>query len=167
MMGASKKKGRENLLLPFTEITETNEDQSSDESLDIDPYEDNKILLADDDIFVHFAIKNLVEQKFNKQIDQAMEGMEALEKIKERLRQQKPYNVIILDLNMPGLNGLELAREIRREEKKYRVAQTIICSSSVGDETLDDLNSKAVDFFIPKPLTFQSLKLPFERSHLI
>lgn len=41
MMGASKKKGKENLLLPFTEITETNEDQSSDESLDIDPYEDN------------------------------------------------------------------------------------------------------------------------------
>lgn len=70
---------------------------------------------------------------------------------------------------MPGLNGLEVAREIRKEELKYRVAQTIICSSSAGEEILDkdDLNSKAVDFFIPKPLSYESLKRPFERSDLI
>lgn len=97
-------------------------------------------MLVDDDIFVHFAVKNLVEQKFKKKLDQAMEGREALEKIKERLANHRPYKVIILDLNMPGLNGLELAKEIRQEERRHRVSQTLICSSSVGEETLDMRN---------------------------
>ncbi len=69
-----------------------------------------RILIADDHPVVRHGLRNLLEvQKGWEVIDEAADGLEALEKA-DRLNP----DVILLDVSMPKLNGLEACRLIRK-----------------------------------------------------
>ncbi len=62
-----------------------------------------KILLVDDDAF----LRDMYAKKFSAggdQIDSADSGATALQKI----RQEDPYDLVLLDMVMPGITGVEL-----------------------------------------------------------
>ena len=91
--------------------------------------------------FFKTALKNF-SQKFY--IDFALNGLEGIDKVKQRLYHGFRYDVIFMDYFMPGLNGDATARIIREEEKNFGIKNRIVAftgrQKEEGDEELFDLS---------------------------
>lgn len=85
------------------------------------------VVLADDHVLVRDGIKALLEdQQGIKVIDEASNGIEALEVIKK----QKPH-LLIVDIRMPEMNGIEVVREVT---KTYPEVRTLVLSMHDSEE---------------------------------
>ncbi|EHL17267.1 hypothetical protein HMPREF9630_00434 [Peptoanaerobacter stomatis] len=104
-----------------------------------------RVLNVDDSAFIRKLLKDILGSDDDfAVVDQAKNGKEAIEKIK-----QNKYDVITLDIEMPIMDGLTTLKEI------MKVCPTpVVMMSSLTKEgeqiTLDALNLGAVDF-ITKP----------------
>ena len=77
------------------------------------PY--GKVLVVDDMDMNLYVTKGLLSL-YGLQIDTALSGHEAIEKIKTNA-----YNIVFMDHMMPGMDGIEATREIRKwEEEEYQ-----------------------------------------------
>jgi len=74
-----------------------------------------KILLVDDEIDFLELLKARLEAN-SYEVVTAMDGKEALEKVKK----EKP-DALILDVMMPELNGLEVLKAIRKDDQKLPI----------------------------------------------
>jgi DNA-binding NarL/FixJ family response regulator len=67
-----------------------------------------KILIADDHSAIRIGLKHILKHEFeNSEFAEAANSAEVLQ-----LATSKPWDVIILDINMPGRNGLEVLRQL-------------------------------------------------------
>ena len=71
-----------------------------------------QILVVDDYNTILRILKNLLKQLGFHNVDQAMDGNEALQKLKA-----SAFDFIISDWNMEPMTGIELLREVRGNEK--------------------------------------------------
>ncbi|MDP8263987.1 MAG: response regulator [Candidatus Aceula lacicola] len=73
-----------------------------------------KILIVDD----NYESRELVAEilRDTAACDVAADGKDAIDKYNASL-QDKPYDLILLDIEMPEINGLELLRKIRQSEE--------------------------------------------------
>ena len=67
-----------------------------------------KVLVVDDDQGLRLTVKNTLDSMGKFQVDEAFDGVNALEKIKTG-----SYNLVILDVDMPRMNGLEALKAIK------------------------------------------------------
>jgi len=75
------------------------------------------VLVADDHAIVREGVIKLLNvQKDIEVVAQAVDGVDALEKVK----QYKP-DVLVLDISMPHLNGIDVVRMLREEMPKTQV----------------------------------------------
>jgi len=110
------------------------------------------ILVVDDYKTMIRIIKNLLKQLGFNDVDEAMDGSEALNKMQER-----KYGLIISDWNMEPMTGYELLREIRSNEA---VAETpfIMVTAESKTENVIAAKKAGVDNYIIKPFNAQTLK---------
>lgn len=85
------------------------------------------VVLADDHVLVRDGIKALLEdQKGIVVIDEASNGIEALEVIKKH-----PPHILIVDIRMPELNGIEVVQAV---SKAYPDVRTLVLSMHDSEE---------------------------------
>lgn len=102
-----------------------------------------KVVLADDHVLVRDGIKALLEdQEHIKVIDEASNGLEALEVIKRN----RP-DLIIVDIRMPELNGIEVVREIN---KTYSDVRTLVLSMHDSEEYVVQAIQAGADGYLLK-----------------
>lgn len=70
-----------------------------------------RVLVVDDDQGLRFSVRETLAQKGGFEIDEAFDGLDALEKIKARR-----YDLVLLDVDMPRLNGLEALKLIKEHD---------------------------------------------------
>ena len=76
-----------------------------------------KILIADDHAVVREGLKQILTGVPGvKEIDDACDGFELLEKVKV-----KNYDIVVLDISMPGKSGLEVLKELKILKPKLPV----------------------------------------------
>ena len=76
-----------------------------------------KILIADDHTVVRQGLKQILQNISTFPIvEEAMDGLEALEKIKS-----EHFDFVILDISMPGINGLDILQTIKNTGIKQNV----------------------------------------------
>lgn len=84
-----------------------------------------KVLLVEDNQSNIFIISRYFEQ-WKLDFDVAESGAAALEMI-----QQKPYNLVLMDLQMPGMNGFDTIRALRSmKDEAYRSLPVVALSAS-------------------------------------
>jgi CheY-like chemotaxis protein len=63
-----------------------------------------------------YILKQILLSKYGLRSDEAINGKEAVELVKERSYQEccSSYKVIIMDFEMPIMNGIEATKKIRK-----------------------------------------------------
>jgi CheY-like chemotaxis protein len=110
-----------------------------------------RILVTDDHpVNMMFATKLLKKIGFTR-IDQATNGLEAVEKIK---LSDKTYDLVLMDCQMPEMDGLEASRKIREFElAEHRKRVPIVAMTAHAMEGDRDLCLKAgMDDYLSKPV---------------
>ncbi len=103
-----------------------------------------KILIIEDEAAIRRVLKRILEQMDKTyQIEEAEDGVEGLEKIK-----QNDYDLVLCDIKMPKKDGIE----VLEESKKIKPETTFVMISGHGDidTAVDSMRLGAFDY-IPKP----------------
>ena len=110
----------------------------------------NILLVEDNELNQLLAVK--VFEKWNKTIDIANNGAEAIEKISNNL-----YDIILMDIQMPEMDGIELTRHIRSSmgEKSNIPIIALTAHATKGEERRCFENG--VNDYLSKPYNFEVL----------
>ena len=111
-----------------------------------------KVLIVDDYKTMLRILGNLLRQLKFSNIEDAMEGSEALRK----LRADK-YGLVISDWNMEPMTGIELLREVRADEKLKHLPFIMITAESKSENVIA-AKEAGVSNYIVKPFNAETLK---------
>ncbi len=114
----------------------------------------NKIMVVDDEKNIRIMLKRVLSGD-QYEIDEAVNGLEALQKIK-----REKYDAILLDVKMPEMNGLQVIDKI----KEMDINTPIIMMSAYGTipEAVEAMKLGAVDYLI-KPFDLDELRMTLDR----
>jgi DNA-binding NtrC family response regulator len=117
---------------------------------------DNKIriMIVDDEMIVRQSLLTWFK-KYGHEVDTAASGMEALEKL-----EQKPFQVMFVDIKMPGMDGLELLEKVKQEYPDILVV--IITAYGSIESAVRAMRTGAADYLL-KPFKPDQLSLVMER----
>ncbi len=86
------------------------------------------------------------------EIDSAFQGQEALEKVRQAVREQRPYAMAFVDVRMPpGWDGIETVRRIWQEYPRLQVVICTAYSDYSWDKTAEVLTQTDRLLFLKKP----------------
>ncbi|MCG6141013.1 MHYT domain-containing protein [Leptospira mtsangambouensis] len=118
----------------------------------------SKILIVDD-VKQNVELIQLLMTSNGHEVEIARNGKEALD-----LFLTKPFDLILMDIQMPEMDGLEATRQIRTYEKKGSSRIPIIAlSASVFDEDKISAKNAGMDGFVSKPIDLQDLFSEIEK----
>jgi len=111
-----------------------------------------RILVVDDYKTMLRIIRNLLKQLSFNNIDDAMDGSSALQKLRE-----KEFGLVISDWNMEPMTGLELLKEVRADEKLKDLPFIMITAESKAENVIV-AKEAGVSNYIVKPFNAETLK---------
>lgn len=116
---------------------------------------DISILLVDDHATNRLVTSATIKQDIpNARIDQARNGVEAIEKMKANV-----YDLVLMDMIMPDYSGIEVTRIIRTEcVAPFSQVKVVALTANVAETLTQDCSSVGIS---------EILRKPFERSILI
>lgn len=106
--------------------------------------ENNKILIVDDDPDIREVLFVLLSGE-GYLADTASDGMSAIEKIKN----QKDFSLIILDIMMPGMTGIDTCSEIRNLSD----APVLFLTAKSGEQDKVEAYTSGGDDYLVKPFS--------------
>jgi two-component system chemotaxis response regulator CheY len=110
------------------------------------------VLIVDDYKTMLRIIRNLLKQIGFENVDDAADGAEALEKLRD-----KNYGLVISDWNMEPMTGFELLKEVRADEKMRKTPFIMVTAESKTDNVVA-AKQAGVDNYIVKPFNAETLK---------
>lgn len=110
------------------------------------------ILIVDDYKTMLRIIRNLLRQLNFTNVEEAMDGTEAL-----HLLRQKDIQLIISDWNMEPMTGLQLLREVRKNDKFKHIPFIMITAESKAENVVA-AKQAGVSNYIVKPFNAETLK---------
>jgi PAS domain S-box-containing protein len=143
------------ITLPFELIKSSSNFKSLDEPSGADgktDFEGFKVLIVDDYTVNRRIVKGMMK-KLGVEVDEAEDGISALEMIAKN-----NYSVIFMDVHMPGMDGLEATQKIRNLEDDAKSKVPVIAiTASVLDRDIEECKKAGMNGFIAKPFTFNEL----------
>lgn len=76
-----------------------------------------KILIGDDHAVIRKGLRQILQEQITRcEVDEASNGVDVVHKINE-----KPYDILILDISLPKRNGMDILRQLSIEKPKLPV----------------------------------------------
>ena len=122
--------------------------------MDTENRDNFKVLLTDDSRTSHVLMKSILKP-FECLFDSAMNGSEAVEKIKSGSR----YSLIFMDSHMPVMDGITAVCEIRKYEDLSGVTSTPIIMMSADDapSDIEDFFRAGASDYLQKPISKETV----------
>ncbi len=120
------------------------------------PDKNMRILVVDDAPMIRRILKNLLKEMGFSNIEEAEDGMVALQKLR-----QQPFDFVITDWNMPNLTGIELVQEIRKDPNLKHLPVMMVTAEAKKENIILALKS-GVNNYIVKPFTPENVKSKIE-----
>jgi two-component system, NtrC family, response regulator HydG len=115
-----------------------------------------KVLVADDDAGLRLSVKTGLLAASRFEVDEAFDGINAMEKIKA-----KPYDIAILDVDMPRLNGLETLKQIK--EHNPGIVVIVMTAFATIDHAVQAVKDGAYNY-LSKPVQTDELLAVIDRA---
>src|ERR1700690_740041 len=111
----------------------------------------NSVLVVDDEPALRKALRtSLIASGFT--VEEARDGEEALETVRHR-----PFDLVLLDINMPGINGIDACRRMRGVSPRAGIIMVTVRDSE--DDKVRALEAGADDY-VTKPFKLRELTAP-------
>ncbi|SMO48210.1 two-component system, chemotaxis family, response regulator CheY [Balnearium lithotrophicum] len=120
--------------------------------------EDINILVVDDMAAMRKILRTLLTQLGFKNIDEAEDGKQALEKLRQN---PDKYGLVITDWNMPNMTGIELVQAIRSDKRLKHLPILMVTAEAKKENVLTAIKA-GVNNYIVKPFTAETLKEKIE-----
>ncbi|HPE57973.1 MAG TPA: ATP-binding protein [Bacteroidales bacterium] len=112
-----------------------------------DELKQKKVLIVDDEAYNRKLIKTILD-KWGVLSEEAEDGMEAIELVKNR-----KYDFILMDVRMPGLDGFKVTRFIRQtlNINPNQTAIILISAGTVNQDQIESYKQQGINDYLPKP----------------
>jgi CheY-like chemotaxis protein len=117
---------------------------------------DCRILVAEDNMYNSDMLIKMLNNIGYENIDIAVNGIDAVDKLKIANSTNLPYKVLLLDLSMPQMDGYEVIQHIKKEG--WDQPHIIVVTASVITGEADKCMAMGVEHFVSKPIDYNSLK---------
>ncbi|CAD8213448.1 unnamed protein product [Paramecium octaurelia] len=115
------------------------------------------ILIVDDIPFNQIALK-MILSKYKIEVDQAFDGFQAIEKVKQKMQKHcQHYKIIFMDIEMPGMDGFQASQQIL--ELTSNQAFIVICSAYDTQENIQQGKNIGINTFLQKPVKQDELNV--------
>jgi two-component system chemotaxis response regulator CheY len=126
---------------------------------------DLKILIADDLALIRSLIrKSLADLKLTN-VEEAVDGLDAISKILQSQKQSQPYDVVFIDWNMPGKDGLEVVQYCKNDPVLKVIPFIMISAERDKVRVVQALKAGVLDYIV-KPFQPSLLISKLERISL-
>ncbi len=126
--------------------------EESSENVDFDFTAPKAEILIVDDNAVNLTVAEGLLEPLKMQIDTALSGKEAIDKISAHR-----YDLVFMDHMMPELDGIETTHIIRRFHEEYDSVPIIALTANAMDGMQDMFLKEGMNDFIAKPIEFRAL----------
>lgn len=120
--------------------------------------EEIAILVVDDHGATRTLISILLQRLGYDNIAVARDGMEALEKLRERR-----YDLILSDWDMPEIDGLSLWHKIKEDETLKDIPLIMVTAVNEVEKVRQAISEGVADYMV-KPITLQALTAKIEKA---
>jgi two-component system chemotaxis response regulator CheY len=117
-----------------------------------------RALLVDDSSVVLLCLRSFVS-KYG-ECDLARDGQQGLDAFMRSVEEQRPYDLICLDLQMPGLDGWTLVGLIRAREQEFQVptrSKILVITGTADAAAVVNIKKKGADGYLLKPVSGEKL----------
>jgi two-component system chemotaxis response regulator CheY len=111
-----------------------------------------KILVVDDYPTMRRIVRNLLDQIGYREVEEASNGVEALEKIKATR-----FDMVISDWNMEPMTGIELLKQVRAMPPMAKLPFIMVTAESKTENVILAKQAGASQYIV-KPFTAEVLK---------
>lgn len=117
----------------------------------------NRLLVAEDNSANQLIIRAMLE-RMGAQVDIVADGREAVEAVRER-----PYDLVLMDINMPELDGIGATREIRALDGDAARVPIIAMTAHVMRGDREEILAQGLDDYLAKPVNRTALRAVLSR----
>ena len=118
-----------------------------------------RILVVDDNSYNILAVKLMLKDKFQMDIEEALDGKFAVEMFEEAI--QKPcgcpnraFKLIFMDLSMPIMSGQEASKRILAMQGDQDLARIVVLTAFTNDHTHEECANIGIKKVLNKPLSY-------------
>jgi signal transduction histidine kinase len=109
-------------------------------------------ILVADDVPTNLAVARALLESGGHNVTVAADGSQALEEVARAAAEQRPYDVVLMDVMMPGMDGLEAAKRIRALPGPVGRTPILAVTASAFAEDIDACLTAGMDGHLPKPI---------------
>jgi signal transduction histidine kinase/DNA-binding response OmpR family regulator/purine-cytosine permease-like protein/HPt (histidine-containing phosphotransfer) domain-containing protein len=132
------------------------EDSPSKSRLALDELRGKRILVVDDSDAAREALSGMLcAHDFSVQV--VSSGRKALSAIADAAREERPFELVLMDWRMPEMDGIETARRIKSDRTLPHAPAILMVTAFGREEVLRHAGSADLDGFLIKPVSESTL----------
>ncbi|NML16271.1 hybrid sensor histidine kinase/response regulator [Azohydromonas caseinilytica] len=120
-----------------------------------------RVLMVEDN-FINMTISTAMLQQWGAQVTGAADGVQALEAVEQALRENRPFQAVLMDMQMPRMNGREATRELRRRFDAQALPIIALTAAALPAER-DEALAAGMNDFLTKPIDAPKLLATLQR----
>ena len=106
-----------------------------------------RVLVVDDLSLIRLYCRDVLE-KAGFEVEQAINGIEAMEKVLEQA-----FDLVIVDVNMPRMDGFSFIRALRGSAPEVSTLPALVVTTESGPQDREEARMAGANFYLVKPLS--------------
>ena len=116
-----------------------------------------QFLIVDDSVVARNEVRSVLNKLGFSNVDEAVDGRSAIERLKSMAKDDNPYMIVFLDLNMPGMDGLQTLDAIRAD-RDIKNTHVVVITTDNSKPTVIAAVMKGISGYIVKPFSTDDIK---------
>ncbi|MBI5259850.1 MAG: PAS domain S-box protein [Burkholderiales bacterium] len=146
------------LPLPPEAALETPSDHGA---LEADPLRGARMLLVEDNA-VNMMIGVAMLEQWGAEVTQAGDGPQALAAVAQAEREGRPFDVVLMDVQMPGMSGYEATRLLRERHSLLQLPIVALTAAALTSER-ERAAEIGMNDFLTKPIDANRMRITLQR----